>query len=154
MAFNDDFTIMDRLQRFANANMAVITRGSLYAMELAKDPSRCFRDVFVVFLRHNPKSSSSKTAFVITDASVISANHTGQESDRYLALIADKNSYAKSIGCIGAFLVFFILENADGTKIRITFPIAFGEIIFQLNTSAIPWLMQLKAAINDGISDL
>jgi hypothetical protein len=94
------------------------------------------------------------TAFVITDASVISANHTGQESDRYLALIADKNVYAKSIRCISTFLVLFILGNADGTKIRITFHISFGEIIFQLNTSVIPWLMQLKAAINNGISDL
>jgi len=135
--------------------MAIITLGGLYALELGKDPSRCFRYIFVVSLRPNHESSSSKTAFVVTDASVLSANDTGPERDRYLALIADKNNYAKSVGLMGAFLVFFILENTDGTKIRISLPIAFnGKHIFQLNASVpvIPWLVQLKAEINDGIS--
>jgi hypothetical protein len=132
--------------------MAIITRGGIYALGLGKDPSKCFHDIFVVVLRPNPESSSSKTAFVVTNASVMSANDTGPESDRYLALIADKNSYAKSIGLMGAFLVFFDLENADGTTRRISFPASFGDYIVQLNTSVIPWLVQLKAAINDGIN--
>jgi hypothetical protein len=133
--------------------MPILTLGGLYALELGKDPSKCFRDIFAVFLRPNHKSSSSKTAFVVTHASVMPASDTGPERDKYLALIADKNSHARSIGHIGAFLVFFILENTDGTKIRISFPIAFsGRNIFQLNASVpvIPWLVQLKAAINDG----
>ena len=67
--------------------MVIITRGSLYALELRKDSSRCFCDIFVVFLCPNPEFSSSKTAFIVTDASVMSANNTGPESDRYLALI-------------------------------------------------------------------
>ena|ERR1700677_5080267 len=137
--------------------MVIMTLGDLYALELGKDPSQCFHDILVVFLCPNHEFSSSKTAFVITDASVMSTNDTGPDSerDRYLVLIADKNNYAKSIGLMGAFLVLFILENTDGTKIHISFPIAFsGQHIFQLNTSVpvIPWLVQLKAAINDSIS--
>jgi len=134
--------------------MAIVTLGGLYALELGKDPSQCFHDIFVVYLRPNPESSSSKTAFVITDASVMSANDTGPERDRYLALIADKNNYVKSIGFMGAFLVFFVLEKTDGMTIRISFPISFSERhIFQLNTSVpvMPWLVQLKAAVNGGI---
>jgi hypothetical protein len=105
-------------------------RGGVCALDLGKDPSRCFYDIFVVFLHPNHNSSRSKTAFVVTGASVMSTNDTGPESDRYLALIADKNNYAKSIGLIGAFLVFFILENADGTKIRISFPLLSGMVSF------------------------
>jgi hypothetical protein len=133
--------------------MAIMAWGGLYALELGKNPSRCFHDIFVVFLRPNHETSSSKTAFVVTDASVMSANDTGPEREKYLALIADKNNYLKSVGFMGAFLVFFILENTDGTKIRISFPIAFsGRNISQLNTSVpvMPWLVQLKATINDG----
>jgi hypothetical protein len=102
----------------------------------------------------NHESSSLKTTFVITHASVMSANNTSPESDKYLVLIADKNNYARSIGHMGTFLVFIILENTDRMKIHISFPIAFsGQHIFQLNTSVpvIPWLVQHKAAINDGI---
>jgi len=135
--------------------MPNLTLGGLYALELGKDPSKSFRDIFVVFLRPNHESSSSKTAFVVTHASVMSANDTGPERDRYLVLIADKNNYARSIGHIGAFLVFFNLENTDGMNIRISFPIAFSRRnISQLNAfvPVIPWLVQLKAAINDGIS--
>jgi hypothetical protein len=109
----------------------------------------------VVFLLPSHETSSSKTAFVVTDASVMSANDTGPERERYLVLIADKNNYVKSIGLMGTFLVFFILENTNGIKIHISFPIAFsGQNILQLNTSVpvMPWLVQLKAAINDGTS--
>jgi hypothetical protein len=56
-------------------------------------------------------------------------------------MIADKNNYAKSIGLVGAFLEFFPLENADGMKICISLPISFGDYIFQLGTSVIPWLV-------------
>lgn len=134
--------------------MPILTLGGLYALELGKDPSQSFRDIFVVYMHHNHESSSSQTAFVVTHASVMSANDIGPERDKYLVLIADKNNYARSIGHMGAFLVFFILENTDGTKIRISFPIAFsGQHIFQLNASVpvMPWLVQLKAAINNGI---
>ena len=87
---------------------------------------------------------------------MISASNTGPESGKSLELLADKNNYAKSIGFIGALVVMLAFSNAGKTH-RIRFPI---NIVFENNalknalqhdTSITPWLVQLKAAINDGI---
>jgi hypothetical protein len=76
MFCDNDFAITDRLLQFGDTNMVIITRGGLYALELRKDSSQCFCDIFMVFL--HPKLPLS---------SLMSANDTGPESDRYMALI-------------------------------------------------------------------
>lgn len=146
---DDDMVTSDRLLQFAKANMATIGVAGGRALELGRDPSRASRDIFVIYLCPNDASSRSETAFVVTDASVISVSDLGQESGRYLELLADKNNFAKSVGFVGAFLVWFILQDAGG-KQRLSFPISFGNEIFQPDTSIIPWLVQLAIAINTG----
>jgi hypothetical protein len=148
--------ISDTLLLFAKANMAAINTCGLRALELGRDPSRALRDIFVINLCPNYESSHSEAAqaFAVIDASVISASDTGPESGKSLELLADKNNYAKSIGFMGALVVMLAFENAGKTH-RIRFPIVFEnnalKNALQHDTSITPWLVQLKAAINDGI---
>jgi hypothetical protein len=82
---------------------------------------------------------------------VTSADDAGPDSSRIKELLEAKNNDAKKLGLVGSFLVFLDLEDS-GKTYRRSFPISLGETFFQPE-SATPWLVELKAAINDGLAN-
>ena len=139
------------------ANMAAInTCGLRVLSELGRDPSRALRDISWSTCAPITNPLTQRLLRLLLSLTrqwylpVIPVRRVA----KVLELLADKNNFAKSIGFMGALVVMLTFENAGKTH-RIRFPIVFEnntlKNALQHDTSITPWLVQLKAAINDGI---
>jgi hypothetical protein len=137
------------IRAFTSKHRPTIAEASIRALEIWVDPSRAFRDVFVVFLQTRPGSTRTETSFFVTSADVVPFESFGprhaEEMLGQLKLAHDDNVRT---GMVGA--VFAVLYHPTSGAMNIC-PVGFPKEVSKEMDLRIAWKEWMMQRLNEGI---
>ncbi|KAE9387974.1 hypothetical protein BT96DRAFT_1004630 [Gymnopus androsaceus JB14] len=145
------------LRLFTSKHRPIITQTVARAFGLRSDPTRCLRDVLVIFLSDRRNIDSSvivrrEMSFYATDAQILPVEQLGQQASEVKAQVQRVNQEMRQMGHVGAVFVLLLCGERQITNVS---PVGFGEEIMTdelfNERCRIDWKTDLFKHMNEGI---
>jgi hypothetical protein len=141
--------VVKDIRAFTSKHRPTIAEASLRALQVCVDPSRAFRDVFIIYIQTRPGSTRTETSFFVTDADVVPFETFGPKADEMreqLKLAHDVN--IRTPGMMGA--VFAVLHHLGSGTTNIC-PVGFPKDLKDVMYAGMPWKEWMLNRMNQGI---